>query len=142
MISKLAGIISNKNTKTKVWWIKLGGAIVLSNVFFFLLFGGNNQSSAETFSLPKGWVEVQLEARLHTPFQNGKKVLLMTRTGRKKISGMLNKSGSELDQRITVLVKEEEAALLFQHDNWEILPLIQNIHFQTLTKRESHEIRY
>jgi hypothetical protein len=142
MISKLAGIISSKNTKTKVWWLKLGAAIVLSNVFFFLLFGGDNKSAAETFSLPKGWVEVQLEARLHTPFQNGKKVLLMTRSGRKKISGMLNQSGNELDQRITVLVKEEEAALLFQHDNWEILPLIQNIQFKSTSQREDHEIRY
>lgn len=142
MISKLAGIISSKNTKTKVWWVKLGAAIVLSNVFFFLLFGGDNESVAETHVLPAGWVEVQLEARLHTPFQNGKKVLLMTRSGRKKISGMLNQSGNELDQRITVLVKEEEAALLFQHDNWEILPLIQNMQFKSISQREDHEIRY
>ncbi len=142
MISKLAGIISGKNTKTKLWWTKLAIALVLSNVFFFLLFGGDNTSSAETFSMPPGWVEVQLEARLHTPFQNGKKVLLMTRSGRKKLMGVLNEGGNELDQRITVLVKENEAALLFQHENWEILPLIQNLHFKTATQRENHEIRY
>lgn len=142
MISKLAGIISAKNTRTRIWWMKLAVAIILSNVFFFVLFGGSSTSSAETPSLPQGWVEVQLEARLHTPFQNGKKVLLMTRTGRKKISGMLNKGGSELDQRVTVLVREEEAALLFQHENWEILPMIQNLHFKSITERENHEIRY
>jgi hypothetical protein len=142
MISKLAGIISGKNTKTKLWWTKLAVALVISNVFFFLLFGGDNTSSAETMSMPMGWVEVQLEARLHTPFQNGKKVLLMTRSGRKKIQGVLQEGGNELDQRITVLVAEDEAALLFQHENWEILPLIQNLHFKTATQRENHEIRY
>ncbi len=142
MISKLAGILSAKNTKTKTWWLKLGAAIILSNVFFFLLFGGDNTSSAETTFMPEGWVEVQLEARMHTPFQFGKKVLLVSREARKKITGVLNQNGNELDQRITVLVKEDEAALLFQNDSWEILPLIQNLHFRTITKRENHEIRY
>jgi hypothetical protein len=142
MISKLAGILSAKNTKTKAWWLKLACAIVLSNVFFFLLFGGDNTSSAETNFVPEGWVEVQLEARLHTPFQMGKKVLLVSREARKKIHGVLNQSGNELDQRITVLVKEDEAALLFQIENWEILPLIQNLYFRTITQRENHEIRY
>lgn len=142
MISKLAGIISGKNTKTKLWWTKLGFAIVLSNVFFFLLFGGDNTSSAETSLVPHGWVEVQLEARLHTPFQYGKKVLLVSRSARKKINAVLDSGGNELDPRTTVLVPEEEAALLFQHENWEILPLIQNLRFRTLVQRESHEIRY
>ncbi len=142
MISKLAGIISGKNTKTKLWWTKLAIALVVSNIFFFLLFGGDNTSSAQTLSMPLGWVEVQLEARLHTPFQNGKKVLLVNRSGRKKISAVLNNGGSELDQRVTVLVKEDEANLLFQYENWEILPLIQNLHFKTATQRETHEIRY
>jgi hypothetical protein len=142
MISRLAGILSAKNTKTKAWWLKLACAIVLSNVFFFLLFGGDNTSSAETNFVPEGWVEVQLEARLHTPFQMGKKVLLVSREARKKIHGVLNQSGNELDQRITVLVKEDEAALLFQIENWEILPLIQNLYFRTITQRENHEIRY
>lgn len=142
MISKLAGIISGKNTKTKAWWLKLGTALILSNVFFFLLFGGDNTSAAQTNLMPPGWVEVQLEARLHTPFQMRKKVLLVSRSGRKKIHGVLNQSGSELDQRVTVLVKEDEAAILFQNDNWEILPLIQNLHFKTFSQRENHEIRY
>lgn len=142
MISKLAGIISGKNTRTKLWWTKLAIALVLSNVFFFLLFGGDNTSSAETISMPLGWVEVQLEARLHTPFQNGKKVLLVNRSGRKKLSAVLNDGGNELDQRVTVLVREDEAGLLFQHENWEILPLIQNLHFKTVSQRESHEISY
>lgn len=142
MISKLAGILSAKNTKTKTWWLKLGFAIVLSNVFFFLLFGGDNTSSADTQFMPEGWVEVQLEARMHTPFQFGKKVLLVSRPARRKITGVLNRSGDELDQRVTVLVKEDEAALLFQNDSWEILPLIQNLHFRTFAQRENHEIRY
>ena len=142
MISKLAGIISGKNTKTKTWWLKLGIALVLSNVFFFLLFGGDNTSAAETNFIPVGLVEVQLEARLHTPFQIGKKVLLVSRSGRKKIHGVLHQNGNELDQRVTILVKEDEASLLFQNDNWEILPLIQNLHFRTFSQRETHEIRY
>lgn len=142
MISKLAGIISGKSTKTKTWWLKLGIALVLSNVFFFLLFGGDNTSAAQTHFIPVGQVEVQLEARLHTPFQIGKKVLLVSRSGRKKIFGVLHQSGNELDQRVTVLVKEDEAALLFQNENWEILPLIQNLQFKTFTERENHEIRY
>jgi hypothetical protein len=142
MISKLAGMFSAKNTKTKTWWLKLGAAIILSNVFFFLLFGGDNTSKADTFLMPHGWVEVQLDARMHTPFQFGKKVLLVSRQAQKKITGVLNQRGNELDQRITVLVKEDEAALLFQFDHWEVLPLIQNLRFKTHTQRENHEIRY
>ncbi len=142
MISKLAGMFSAKNTKTKTWWLKLGAAIILSNVFFFLLFGGDNTSKADTTLMPPGWVEVQLDARMHTPFQFGKKVLLVSREKQKKITGVLNQSGNELDQRITVLVKEDEAALLFQFDHWEVLPLIQNLRFKTITQRENHEIRY
>lgn len=143
MISKLAGTLSAKNTKTKVWWMKLSVAIILSNVFFFLLFGGDNTSSAETtHALPEGHVEIQLEARLHTPFQMGKKVLLVSRSARKKISGVLNQSGTELDPRVTILVPEKEAALLFQHENWEILPHITSLQFQTIVQREDHEIRY
>ena len=142
MISKLAGIISAKNTKTKTWWLKLGVALVLSNVFFFLLFGDDNTSSAETTHMPEGLVEVQLEARMHTPFQKGKKVLLVSRSGRKKMTAVLDQNGNELDQRVTVLVKEDEAALLFQIDNWEVLPLIGNLRFSTITQRENHEIRY
>ncbi len=142
MISKFTGIISQKNTKTKIWWIKLGIALVLSNVFFFLLFGGDNTSSAESRYVPEGQVEVQLEARLHTPFQNGKKVLLVQRTARKKIPAVLNHPGNELDQRVTVLVHEADANQLFQYENWEIIPLITELHFKTINLREDHEIRY
>ena len=92
--------------------------------------------------MPPGLVEVQLEARMHTPFQKGKKVLLVSRSGRKKMSAVLDQSGNELDQRVTVLVKEEEAGLLFQIDNWEVLPLIGNLRFNTISQRENHEIRY
>lgn len=142
MISKLAGMISAKNTRTKLWWGKLAVALVVSNVFFFLLFGGDNTSSAETTLSQDGLVEVQIEARLHTPFQRGKKVLLICRRAGKKITGVLNQSGSELDPRFSILVPEEEAEALFHHGNWEVLPLIANLRLQRKREREDHEIRY
>ena len=75
MISKIAGIISKKDTKTKQWWLKLGIALILSNIFFFLLFSGNEvQSPEQEPSLPAGWVEIQLKAELMTPFHEGKKI--------------------------------------------------------------------
>lgn len=139
---KFAGLASMKDTKTKIWWTKIALALVISNVFFFLLFGGDNTSSAETPRIRAGEVEVQLEARLHTPFQKGKKVLLVSRGAGKKLVGVLDLQGTELDPRVSVLVPETEAALLFHFGDWEVLPLIENFQLRTARQREDHEIRY
>lgn len=140
MISEKLGTLLKKNTKPKIWWMKLGVALILSNIFFFVLFSGESEVSAEVPPLnPQGYVEVQLEAELKTPFQLGKKILLVNRHGRKKLEGMLQ--GEQLG-KITVLVKEDEAHALFQHESWEVLPYLKNLHFAVAIKEASHEIRY
>lgn len=146
MISEKSGTSLKKNTKTnlqekKVWLLKLGIALVLSNVFFFLLFSGNSEVKQDNL-IPEGWVEVQVEADLLTPFHFGKKVLIVHRIGRKKLEGVLQASGADEQGRITVLVKESEAHSLFQHESWEVLPYLKHITFAQTQQRESHEIRY
>ena len=141
MISKKIGTIFKENTKTKLWWSKLGIALIISNLFFFLLFGGNSEAVQEV-STPQGWVEVQVNASLLTPYQQGKRVLLLHRQGRKKLEGILLMEAPDQLGKITLLVKEDEAATLFRFENWEILPYLKNLHFTASTKEIGHEIHY
>ncbi len=127
------------NTNAKVRWIKLAFALVLSNVFFFLIFSEGEKKIAP--STPTGWVEVKLEAQLMTPFQNGKKVLLLNRSGRKKLEAVLQAESAQ-DLKLTVLVKESDAHELFEHSNWEIMPFIQKINFASNQRGEHFEITY
>ncbi len=143
MISEKIGTVLKKNTKTKVWWAKLAVAIVLSNIFFFVLFGGDSNIKNETIvGIPEGWVEVQLNAELLTPFHSGKKVLIIHRIGRKKLEGVLQAPGADQPGKITLLVKESEAHALFQFDSWEVLPYLKHMNFAVTKKETSHEIRY
>lgn len=141
MILEKLGMNLKKNTKTKVWWIKLAASIIISNFFFFILFSGPAEMQATDSSLPEGWVEAQVSAELLTPFHSGKKVLLINRTGRKKIEGVLQITASDQLGKITVQVKENEAHTLFQYENWEVLPYLKEMSF-TANYKESHEIRY
>lgn len=146
MILEKIGTNFRKNIQTKFkgrsqWAAKAAVAIILSNIFFFLLFSGDSEVKQE-FSPPPGWVEVQVEAQLLTPFHFGKKVLIVHRMGRKKLEGVLQGSGTDETGRITILVKEDEAHSLFQHESWEVLPFLKHLSFVTANKRESHEIRY
>ena len=142
MISKIAGTILKKDTKTKVWWMKLGVAIVLSNIFFFILFSGNETQATATSSIPEGWVEMQVRAELLTTFQSGKKVLLLHRNGRKKVEAMLETSPLEPEGRFTVLVKETEAEALLKFESWEIVPFLKTLTFAPLSRGAQHEITY
>lgn len=143
MISEKIGTLLKRNTKTKIWWLKLGVSIVLSNIFFFILFSDNSEVKKPSgLEIPEGWVEVQLEAHLLTPFHSGKKVLIVQRKARKKLEGVLKTTGSDELGRITVLVKENEANTLFQHSTWEILPYLKHLTFASVRKEEGHEIRY
>lgn len=143
MISEKVGSLLKKNTKTRIWWAKLGVAIVLSNIFFFVLFGGDSEvKQVVTSGVPDGWVEVQLHAELMTPFHSGKKVLIIHRIGRKKLEAVLQTDSKEQLGKITVLVKEEEAHALFQHEAWEVLPYLKHMTFVVNKKEDSHEIRY
>jgi hypothetical protein len=142
MISKIAGTILKKDTKTKVWWMKLGVAIVLSNIFFFILFSGSETQATATTSIPEGWVEMQVRAELLTTFQSGKKVLLLHRNGRKKVEAMLETSPLEPEGRFTVLVKETEAEALLKFESWEIVPFLKTLTFAPLSRGAQHEITY
>lgn len=96
----------------------------------------------ENASVPHGWVEVQLQAQMLTPFQSGKKVLLVQRSEGKKLEGVLK--GHELEDagRLTVLVKEDEAEALFKYSTWEVLPYLRHLSLVKVKKGTSHEIRY
>ncbi len=142
MSSEKTGTSSSKNTKTKIWWMKLGIALIVSNIFFFLLFSENSSQDLSRALPTDGWVEVQFEPLLLTPFQFGKKVLLIQRRSGKKIEGVLKDLSSEVPGRITVLVKEHEASALFFHTSWEVLPYLRKLSLASVAKGASHEIRY
>ncbi len=141
MNSKITGTLLNKNTKTKIWWLKLAIAIILSNIFFFVLFSKDEKNEVIS-SIPNGWVEIQVRAELLTSFQSRKKVLLLHREGRRKIEAMLETSPMEPEGRFTVLVKESEAEALLKYENWEIIPYLKTIRFFPKKNGVSHEIRY
>lgn len=137
------GTLFKKNTRNKVWWVKLAVSLILSNIFFFILFSSDSEvKQVTTEGIPQGWVEVQLTAELMTPFHMGKKVLLVHRNGRKKLEGVLQAPEADQLGKITVLVKETEAHALFQHESWEILPYLKHLTFASVKKDPSHEIRY
>lgn len=141
MISNTVGSVLKKNTKTKIWWAKLGVAIMISNIFFFLLFSGSETPAAATV-LPQGWVELQVRAELLTTFQKGKKVLLINRVHGKKVEGMLQEVSQDAELRHTVLVNENEAQILLRYQEWEILPYIKTLELTTRVTGDQHEIRY
>lgn len=142
MISKIAGKSLKSDTKTKLWWAKLAIALVFSNIFFFLLFSGNETSAITESKVPEGWVEIHVRAELLTPFQSGKKVLLLQRNARKRVEAMLESSPVEPEGHFTVLVKESEADALLKYESWEIVPFLKTLTFSPLARGESHEIRY
>lgn len=142
MISNIAGTILKKNTKTKIWWIKLALALIVSNIFFFVLFAGATEAEGIVTSVPpEGSVEMQLKAELLTPFQQGKKVLLIQRAAGRKVEAIL-KAEANLEGRITVLVQEADAQLLLRYEFWEILPYLKNLILSQESKGTQHEIRY
>ena len=142
MNSEKAGSVLSKNTKTKFWWMKLALGLITSNIFFFFLFSNDSPQVAPTYLPTEGWVEVQFEPQLLTPFQSGKKVLLIQRKTGKKIEGVLKESSSEVPGRITVLVKENQAEALFFHSSWEVLPYLRKLTLASVAKGLNHEIRY
>ena len=141
MISNNAGTILIKNTKIKPIWIKLGLALILSNIFFFILFS-DDSSTPSAPPVPQGWVEIQLHAELFTSYEDHKKILLVHRPAKKKFPAILKKEPVDPTGRYTVLVQEKAASEIFEHTTWEILPDLKTLSFIKTQQRENHEIRY
>jgi hypothetical protein len=114
--------------------------LIISNILFYLLFG--NETKTETASIPAGWVEIKIKAELLTPFQMGKKVLLIQRQRRKQIEAMLEMQPTDPEDRFTVWVKESEAEGLLRFENWEIIPFIKTLSLEPSNKGITHEINY
>lgn len=139
MISRFVGTLLKKSTADRKTLVKLMIALIVSNIFFFLLFSG---SEAEVLPQPAaGQVEVHLRAELLTPFQFGKKVLIIQRSKGQRVTGVL-KAQADAEGRFTVEVAEAEAEMLFQEGGWEILPYLKTLSFNPIPKGASHEIRY
>lgn len=134
---KIRGIVLKKDFQVKA--AKLAIALILSNLFFFMLFSGPDEEQAETNTL--GTVELQLKANLLTPFETGKKILLIHRSSRSKAEGKM-KVPQDSEGRMTVEVLEADAELLLMHEEWEITPYLKSLKFKVAAKGESYEIRY
>lgn len=130
-----------KNTKNRIWFLKLGMALILSNIFFFILFGQKNEEKIPIPNDPQ-LVQVQIEAQLLTPFESGKKILIIHRGLKRKIEGQLYGDGIDELGRVTISVKENDATKIFNHHHWEILPFLKNHHFASIPREGKHEIRY
>ena len=141
MTFKINGNSLRKSTQNKLWWLKLGVTIILTNVLFFLLFS-SPESKVNQMVLPHGWVEFQVKAELLTPFQKGKKIILLNRQSQLFMSGVLEENSKEPEGRMTVLVKDEDVSKLIHHEIWEIIPELKHFSLAKKTKGVSHEIRY
>jgi hypothetical protein len=135
---KIRGIVLKKDFQVKA--AKLAVALILSNLFFFMLFSGPEEVQAET-KLSVGTVELQLKANLLTPFEAGKKILLIHRSSRSKAEGKM-KADQDTEGRMTVEVLEADAELLLMQEEWEVTPYLKSLRFKTTAKGESYEIRY
>jgi hypothetical protein len=141
MSLKINGNILKKNTNNKFWWIKLGITIILTNILFFILFS-SPETKVMTPNIPAGWVEIHVKAELLTPFQKGKKVILLNRKSQIFMSGMLEENSLEPEGRMTVLVKDEDASLLIRHEMWEIIPDLKQFSLPKRNQTVAQEIRY
>lgn len=140
MTSKLAGTISSISTKTRIKVLKIIVALIVSNLFFFLLFSGEEKELVPEFH--PGEVEVKLTASMLTPFQKGKRVILLARKKQIAVEAMLEVESPE-DQKLTVWVKEDKARMLLEQENWEVLPFLKDFRVtKTRSIGVSHEIRY
>jgi hypothetical protein len=138
---KLNGIFSSKDTQNRIWWAKLATALVISNIFFFMIFSKNETAESHIQNPVSGMVEVQLRAELLTPFQSGKRVLLMQREARILLPAVL-KGDVDPEGKITLEVTEKVAAPLFKFTSWEILPFVADFKIDQGRTYEGHEILY
>jgi len=138
--SKIAGENSKKGTRTKFWWVKLSLAFILSNILFFLLFSKNE--TASQIAQPKGYVELHLKARLLTPFQFRKRVLIIHREKSIRVEAMLEKMQLEPEEQYTVLVRDIDTETLLKNESWEIIPYLSTLTFTRHKGKPGHEIHY
>lgn len=110
--------------------------VLLSNAIFYLLFFPSENAPERT--IPEDFIEIKLEAKLQTPFQKGKKVLLHHPRSPQMHEALL--ISEHEDGLITVATNEKSGEALLREGSWRILPLIKmNI---TQAKGENREIRY
>ena len=110
--------------------------VIISNVLFYLLFFPSE--NVPEITIPDDFIEIKLEAKLQTPFQKGKKVLLGHQTSPKMYEALL--ISEHEDGLVTVATNQQSGEALLREGTWRILPMIKmNI---TQTKGENREIRY
>jgi hypothetical protein len=142
---KKIGTAFPKDTRNRIWWIKLFLCLIFSNIFFFLIFGPQKKAPKISNSRTN-WVEIQMDADILTPLKEGKKVLLVNRRIGKKIEAILKTNEASDSGKITVSVKEEEAEDLIDHSSWQVLPFLKKLTLESIKKIQNkvteHEIFY
>lgn len=120
---------------SKIKIIKIVTALILSNIFFYMLFSPNDEVSE--LKTNRGGVEVIIEGKLMTSFEENKDVLLTQPNLGLKLKGkLLTNQNSET--HYLVLVSEEDAQqILGRPLNWNILPYLKN--FKLPTARRTHQ---
>jgi hypothetical protein len=129
-----------KRIKFEPRQIKIGIALVVSNIFFFLLFSGGDETTVNT--LIPGYVEIEVRGELSTSFAEGKKVSVINKRRTIKVDAQLLRYHSEPDSKVLLQVDEKDAHQLLAPDNWEIFPLLSTYQVALPLPKEAHEIRY
>lgn len=122
--------------------LKLVIALILSNIFFFMLF-----SSDETSKVEKTYqgVEVIIEGKLLTSFEENKEVLLTHPNSGLKIKARLL-THPDMQDHYLILAEESDALkILARPLQWNILPYLKNYSLRSpkqLTQEIDHEIHF
>jgi len=141
------GVASTKSTNqtgaiSKPKILKLIVAIILSNVFFFMLFSGTDE---KTTTVKASGIEIIIEGKLMTSFEENKEVLLTHPASGMKIKGRLL-THQNSDTHYLVLVSEEEAqSILNRASDWNILPYLKNFRLigpKKIAQEIDHEIHF
>jgi len=140
MNSKPNGIIFKKFTGNKFQWIKIALGFILSNLTCYHLF------YLTPVELPKktlrpGWVTIQIHAELMTNYQEGEKVFLIERNKHQFIESILEDKNTK-DDRFTLLIEETNLPIIYQSDNWQIIPFSKRFIISKKSNKVSHEISY
>lgn len=111
--------------------------ILSSNLLFYLLFFTATPAPEENVS--NDLIEIKVDARLMTTFQNGKKVTLHQLNSNQSVEALLISPPDE-EGLTTVATDIETGRIILSSNNWRIIPPIKLKMEQG--KGESREIRY
>ena len=136
---------TNNISKNKI--IKFCLVLILSNIFFFMLFSSDERAPVHGRKIG---VEIIIEGKLLTSFEEHKEVLLTHSPSGQKIratlrSALESQSGTEGTQYLVSSSEEDALKILKYPSGWTILPYLKNYSLhqpKRLIQEIDHEIHF